>query len=141
MFDFDGVYVLAVRKQAKDFPIIAISLDNAYPLGYNIDMITVRETTEFEKWIKSLKDRKTRLVINARIRRISTGNFGDAKSVGDGISELIIDYGPGYRVYFTRRNLEIVILLCGGDKSSQSKDIEAAKRIANNLEEVKYETN
>ena len=99
-------------------------------------MITVRETDNFKEWMKELKDRKTRLIINARIRRISSGNFGDVKSVGDNVSELIIDYGPGYRVYFTRWGQEIVILLCGGDKSSQSRDITDAKRIANNLEEV-----
>ena len=98
-------------------------------------MITVRETADFEKWMHGLKDRRTRLVINARIRRVSAGNFGDTKSVGGNISELIIDYGPGYRVYFTRRGREIIILLSGGDKSSQSRDIETAKQIANNLEE------
>jgi len=100
-------------------------------------MLTVRETDNFKVWINGLKDRKNRLIINARIRRVSAGNFGNTKSVGDNVSELIIDYGPGYRVYYTRRGNEIVILLCGGDKSNQSKDIEKAKRIANNLEEEK----
>jgi len=104
-------------------------------MRYIKSMITVRETVEFAKWMKGLKDRKTRLVINARIRRISVGNFGDSKPVGSGISELRIDYGPGYRVYFTQEGKEIIILLCGGNKSSQSRDIETAKRIANNLEE------
>ena len=99
-------------------------------------MITVRETEDFKKWMKGLKDKKTRLVINARIRRISTGNFGDAKSVGDSIFELIIDYGPGYRVYFTKQGQEIVLLLCGGDKSTQQADINTAKKIAINLEEA-----
>ena len=75
-------------------------------------------------------------IINARIRRISAGNFGDAKSVGNNISELRIDHGPGYRVYFTQRGQEIVILLCGGDKSSQSRNIEEAKQIAVKLEEA-----
>ena len=99
-------------------------------------MITVRETADFEKWMRGLKDRKTRLVINARIRRISVGNFGNTKSVGGNVSELVIDYGPGYRVYFTRRGREIIILLCGGDKSSQSRDIETAKQIAENFKEA-----
>ena len=99
-------------------------------------MITVSETDEFQNWMRNLKDRKARLIINARIRRISAGNFGNTKSVGDGVYELIIDFGPGYRVYYIRRGKEIVILLCAGDKSSQSSDIEAAKQIANSLEEA-----
>jgi putative addiction module killer protein len=99
-------------------------------------MITVRETENFKKWILGMKDRIAQSVITARIRRISVGNFGDSKPVGDGVSELRIDYGPGYRVYFTIRNREIVILLCGGRKSTQSMDIEAAKRIAQNIEEA-----
>jgi putative addiction module killer protein len=112
------------------------TLDSLYSIGYIITMITVRETETFKKWIRSLKDRITQSVIAARIRRISVGNFGDSRPVGDGISELRIDYGPGYRLYFTRKGQEIVILLCGGDKSTQSKDIESAKQIANNIEEA-----
>jgi len=80
-----------------------------------------------------MKDRITQAIINARIRRVSAGNFGDVKSVGNSISELRIDYGPGYRVYFTKRKQEIIILLCGGDKSTQDRDIEAAKQIASDL--------
>jgi putative addiction module killer protein len=99
-------------------------------------MITIRETEQFKTWIRGLKDRVTQAIINARIRRISGGNFGDSKPVGDGVSELRIDYGPGFRVYFTQMGREIVILLCGGDKSTQSGDIEAAKQIAQNLEGV-----
>jgi putative addiction module killer protein len=97
-------------------------------------MITVRETERFKTWIRALQDRKTKQVINAHIRRISTGNLGDNKPVGNGISELRIDYGPGYRVYFIRRGDKIVILLCGGDKSTQSRDIQTAKETAANLE-------
>jgi putative addiction module killer protein len=99
-------------------------------------MITVRETENFKKWIRGLKDRIAQSIIIARVRRISAGNFGDVKPVGNDISELRIDYGPGYRVYFTRRGQEIIILLCGGDKSTQSRDIEAAKRIAENIKEA-----
>ena len=95
-----------------------------------MNVITVLETEYFKKWIRGLKDRVARAIINARIRRISAGNFGDVKPVGDGVSELRIDYGSGYRVYFTRRGQEIIILLCGGDKSTQGQDIEAAKRTA-----------
>ena len=96
----------------------------------------IRETENFKKWIRNLKDQIARSIINARIRRISAGNFGDTRPVGDGISELRIDYGPGYRVYFIQQENEIVILLCGGDKSTQSKDIEVAKRIVKNIEEA-----
>ena len=99
-------------------------------------MITVRETENFKKWVRGLKDRIAQSIITARVRRISAGNFGDVKPSGGDISELRIDYGPGYRVYFTRRGQEIVILLCGGDKSTQSRDIEAAKRIAKNIKEA-----
>ena len=86
--------------------------------------------------MRGLRDRKARLIINARIRRVSVGNFGDSKPLGEGVSELRIEYGPGFQVYFTQRGQEIIILLCGGDKSTQNRDIEAAKRIANNLEEA-----
>ena len=95
-----------------------------------MNVITVLETEYFKKWIRGLKDRVAQAIINARIRRISTCNFGDVKPVGNGVSELRIDYGSGYRVYFTKRGQEIIILLCGGDKSTQGQDIEAAKRIA-----------
>ena len=105
-----------------------------YPVGYNGGMMTVRETDNFKEWLRGLKDRMARSIINARIRRLSLGNKGDTKSVGGGVSELRIDYGPGYRVYYYQAKKEIIILLCGGDKSSQSKDIENAKKIAENLE-------
>jgi putative addiction module killer protein len=96
-------------------------------------MITIRETENFKKWIRNLKDGLARTIINARIRRISVGNLGDAKQVGDSIWELRVNHGPGYRVYFTYRGQEIIILLCGGDKSTQSRDIETAKQMAPNL--------
>ena len=93
-------------------------------------MIEIRETEEFASWLERLRDQRAIARIQIRIRRLSLGNAGDAKSVGDGVSELRIDYGPGYRVYFTRRNLVLVILLCGGDKDNQSRDIEKAKILA-----------
>jgi putative addiction module killer protein len=99
-------------------------------------MITIRETETFKKWIRDLKDKIAQTIITARIRRITVGNFGDVKPVGDGVSELRIDYGPGFRVYFTQRGQEIIILLCGGDKSTQRRDIETAKLIAQNLKGV-----
>jgi len=97
-------------------------------------MTEVRETETFKSWMKALKDSNAQVRILARIRRLSLGNVGDAKPVGEGVSELRIDYGPGYRVYFTRIGREIVVLLVGGDKSTQSKDIATAKAIAKGLE-------
>jgi len=99
-------------------------------------MITVKETDFFKNWMRDLKDRVGRSIINARIRRLSLGNTGDTKYIGDSVSELRIDYGPGYRVYYYQAKLEIIILLCGGDKSSQSSDIAKAKQIVLNLEEM-----
>lgn len=84
----------------------------------------------YDKWFNKLRDINAKARINARIYRMSLGLYGDAKSVGDGVSELRIDYGPGYRVYFTERGGEIIILLVGGDKSTQAKDIKAAKKLA-----------
>jgi len=110
------------------------NLDNLYPTGYNEREINVQETDYFKKWMRALKDKKARSVINTRIRRLSLGNKGDTGPIGDGVSELRIDYGPGYRVYFTHIKSYLVILLCGGDKSSQSKDIVKAKQLAANLE-------
>ena len=94
-------------------------------------MITVRETEQFSEWLKGLRDVIAKRQINKRIARIvSTGNYGDFASVGDGVSELRVHVGPGYRVYYSRRGEEVVILLCGGDKSSQDRDIRQAKEIA-----------
>ena len=97
-------------------------------------MVTVQETDYFKNWIRNLKDRIGRSIINARIRRLSFGNKGDTKSVGGGVFELRVDFGPGYRVYYVHRGHELVLLLCGGDKLSQSRDIEKAKEIAGELE-------
>jgi putative addiction module killer protein len=93
-------------------------------------MIEFKQTETFRKWRLRLRDERARAMIASRLDRLAFGNAGDVKPVGRGISELRIDYGPGYRVYFMRRGSEIVILLCGGDKSTQAKDIETAKRLA-----------
>ena len=93
-------------------------------------MIEVRQTSRFTDWIGNLRDLRAIARIDARIGRLRLGNFGDAKSVGGGVSELRIDYGPGYRVYFTRRGEAVVLLLCGGDKDSQTRDIMLAKTLA-----------
>lgn len=97
-------------------------------------MIEVRKTAIFTKWFDSLKDRKAKARIQARIDRVELGNFGDVAPVGEGVSELRIFYGPGYRVYFVQRNSTVVILLSGGDKTSQQSDIAKAKEIAKQLE-------
>lgn len=91
-------------------------------------------TTEvFDAWYQSLKDKQVARRIQARIDRAEEGNFGDHKSVGEGVSEMRINHGPGFRVYFTVHGIEIVILLAGGDKLSQAKDIEMAKKLAQQL--------
>ena len=89
-------------------------------------MKSLQTTDVFDHWYDGLRDRQGRARIAARLRRVELGNFGDVKPVGSGVSELRIDYGPGYRVYLTQRGLEVVILLAGGDKRTQSKDNEAA---------------
>jgi putative addiction module killer protein len=97
-------------------------------------MIEVRQTSTFVKWLKSLGDESAKARIAIRIRRLSLGNPGDVKPVGKGVSEMRVDYGPGYRVYFVKKGDAIVILLSGGDKRSQKKDIEAAITLAKELE-------
>jgi putative addiction module killer protein len=96
-------------------------------------VIQIRETDAYARWFERLKDREARSRILVRIRRLSLGNPGDAKSVGGGVSELRIDYGPGYRVYFIRRGETLIILLGGGDKSTQAADIRAARDLARNV--------
>ena len=93
-------------------------------------MVEVRQTDVFVAWFEGLKDRAARARITARIRRLSLGNPGDVKPVGQGVSEMRIDYGPGYRVYFVQRGEALVILLCGGDKRDQSRDITRALELA-----------
>jgi putative addiction module killer protein len=104
-------------------------------MDYTYPVIEVRETPEFTRWLVALKDRRAVLHIVRRIGRVAAGNFGDVKSVGGAVAELRIDHGPGYRVYFTRRGSVLVILLCGGDKRTQSRDIEKAAEIAAKLED------
>ena len=96
-------------------------------------MLEIRETNEYQRWFESLRDLNAQLRIGARIRRVSLGNLGDSKPVGDGVSELRIPYGPGYRVYFIQSGATVIILLAGGDKSTQRKDIERAKELAKGL--------
>lgn len=96
-------------------------------------MLQVRRTAEFIDWLTNLRDVAARARIAKRLDRIAAGNFGDAKPVGEGVSELRFTFGPGYRVYYTRHGNVVVILLCGGDKGSQAKDIERAKAMAQEI--------
>jgi putative addiction module killer protein len=98
-------------------------------------MLQIRKTDVYAIWIDALRDLQGRARILVRIERLAAGNPGDVKPVGEGVSELRIDFGPGYRVYFTQRGREIVILLAGGDKSSQSTDIKTAIKLAKNLKD------
>ena len=93
----------------------------------------IEKTAAFDRWLGGLRDRKAKIVIARRIGRMEIGNFGDVRPVGRGVSELRVDVGPGYRIYFTRRGSTLIILLCGGDKSSQSKDIKSAISIKDSL--------
>lgn len=93
-------------------------------------MIDVRQTEAFATWLADLRDVRGKAIIARRLARLAQGNLGDSKSVGGKVSELRIDHGPGYRAYFTRKGQEVVILLCGGDKSTQDRDIEMAKAMA-----------
>ena len=90
----------------------------------------IRQTETFQKWERKLRDQKAKALIAARILRVANGLLGDVAPVSDGVSEIRIHYGPGYRVYFCQRGGEIIILLCGGDKGSQDQDIKTAKRLA-----------
>jgi putative addiction module killer protein len=96
-------------------------------------MFEIRKTQVFVRWLDELVDIRARARILGRIRRLAEGNAGDVKPVGEGVSEMRIDYGPGYRVYFTKQGREIVVLLAGGDKRTQSGDIKTALRLARNL--------
>ena len=96
-------------------------------------MLTIRETEGYKRWFLKLRDSRAKARILVRIRSLSLGNFGDSKSVGSGVSEMRIDYGPGYRIYFTRRGDEVGVLPAGGDKSTQQKDIRNAKELASEL--------
>ena len=96
-------------------------------------MLEVRQTATYAEWFASLRDRIAKTRIDIRIRRLSLGNPGDAKPIGEGVSELRIDHGPGYRVYFIQKQDVYVVLLAGGDKSTQDRDIRQAKALARNL--------
>jgi putative addiction module killer protein len=96
-------------------------------------VLEIRKTEVFARWLDGLRDLRARARVQVRIERLAAGNPGDVQPVGEGVSEMRIDYGPGYRVYFKKLGHEIVILLAGGDKRTQSADIKTALRLARNL--------
>jgi putative addiction module killer protein len=97
-------------------------------------LIEIRQTTRFATWLAGLRDDRARARILKRLDRARDGNLGDVAPVGGGVSEMRIFYGPGYRVYFVQRGSELIVLLCGGDKSTQAADIEEAKALAEELD-------
>ena len=98
-------------------------------------MISLRRTDEFARWLRGLRDLRAKAIVQARVERLISGNPGDVRPVGAGVSELRINFGPGYRVYFQQRGAVLIILLAGGDKSTQAKDIRTAIDLANNYTE------
>jgi len=102
-------------------------------------MVEIRETLYFAQWLDGLRDLRARARVQVRIERLASGHAGDVKPVGAGVSELRIDYGPGYRVYFIKCGVTVLILLAGGDKRSQAADIKLALRLARNLEDVNHD--
>jgi putative addiction module killer protein len=96
-------------------------------------VLEVQKTEEFDEWLSGLADQRAQAKIVSRVERLGFGNPGDVKAVGEGISEMRVSYGPGYRIYFKRTGKTVVLLLCGGDKSTQDKDINRAKEIAAEL--------
>lgn len=116
----------AVWSLANRIVLVAL-----YPEEYN--SMDVLQTSDFSSWFSSLKDKKAKASVQVRIDRAEDGNFGDHEFVGAGVSEMRIDYGPGYRVYYTLHLGVLIILLAGGDKSSQAKDIKKAQALARKL--------
>ena len=108
-------------------------IDVLYPTDYTATMKAIQTTEPFRSWFSSLRDARAKARVQARLRNAELGNLGDCAPVGSGVSEMRIHYGPGYRVYFVERGMELVILLVGGDKSTQTKDIKTAQMLARQL--------
>lgn len=112
-----------------------LSFDKLYVIAYNINVspIQVQKTNYFNKWLRKLKDCKIKAIILTHIKRIENDNLGIVRSVGQGVYEKKINYGPGYRLYYIQKNETLILLLCGGDKSTQQKDIELAQELKKGL--------
>ena len=110
-----------------------LPLASKYPVAYNRVVVEIRQTEVYARCFRQLRDRDARVRIDSRIRRLSLGNPGDLRPVGEGVSEIRIDYGPGYRVYFVQRGPALVVLLAGGDKGSQERDKRRALELAREL--------
>jgi putative addiction module killer protein len=106
------------------------NVDDSHYVLYEGQKIEIRQTPEFRSWLNDLRDRQARVRIDDRLKRLASGNSGDTKSVGDGVQELRMPFGPGYRVYYMWRGDVLILLLTGGDKDSQTRDIARAKRMA-----------
>jgi putative addiction module killer protein len=115
-------------------PSLPVQLELRQIVSYSSHIVDVRQTTNFRQWLDGLADQRAATRIAQRIVRLQAGLIGDAKPVGGGVSELRVDYGPGYRVYFVQRGLVLIILLCGGNKRTQRRDIARAKMLAAELE-------
>jgi putative addiction module killer protein len=102
-------------------------------MGYDDTLIEIRQTNHYANWFDRLRDRRARALINVRLRRLQRGNPGDVRPVGEGVSELRIHHGPGYRIYYVQRGCEVIILLAGGDKCSQRSDVSVARQLARQL--------
>ena len=110
-------------------------IDNSTNVLHSRQNMKILQTSDFRDWLKKLRDRQARFRIGERIDRLVAGNFGDTKSVGDGVQELRMRFGPGYRIYYVLRGDVLIILLSGGDKDSQVRDIAKAKRMAKELDD------
>ena len=104
-------------------------------MNYSSQAFDLVKSSLFDRWLTRLRDRRAKARIETRIRRMSLGNPGDIRALGGSLFEMRIDYGPGYRVYYTQRGTRVILLLCGGDKSTQTKDIALAKRLVKELKE------
>ena len=102
-------------------------------MGYNLKMNRIVQSDLYAEWFAKLRDAKARAIINARLRRLELGNAGDCEPVGEGVSEMRIHHGPGYRLYFVKRGLALVVLLAGGTKATQTKDIKEALKLTRTL--------
>jgi putative addiction module killer protein len=129
MPDDDEHYVYAIVLVGKK-DILSPMVDSRGRAAYGLHMMEVRETGTFSEWLSGLRDARAKAEVARRVRRLALGNPGDVKPVGEGVSELRIHYGPGYRVYYMQRGSVLIILLCGGDKTGQAKDIAMALKLA-----------